>query len=71
MTDQLNTTPLSGKDKHRARRFLGVGGWTDGLFDRNWARRMEQEGWLRLKNSAMHGERLYEPTAALCAEMER
>ncbi len=58
---------MAPRDLSRLRSFIAAGGWTDGLFDRNWAIRMEREGWLRWVTTAGHGERQYEPTEAAVA----
>lgn len=69
MTDASKPT-LSAQDKDRARRFLASGCWTDGLFDRNWAARMEREGWLEYNNASFY-ERIYTPTEMLLRELSQ
>ena len=66
MTALLNdeaARELTELDKARLRVF-DPEGWTDGLFDRNFANHMEELGLLEYSNSAMHGERAYTITAA-------
>ncbi len=52
---------MENADKNRLRQFNGM---ADNLFDRNWARRLESEGYLEQVSSDMSGSRYYEITDA-------
>ncbi len=52
---------LSKLDKSRLRLFDG-GGMTDGLFDRNFADRMEGHGLLKYAGGSVSGERFFDLT---------
>ena len=54
---------LTKHEKYRLRGY-NPGNWTDGLFDRNFCRRMEVLGLLAESNSCMSGERYYGITEA-------